>query len=95
MAVRGYVLIEAEVGKANAVGEAVRAVKHTDAELLPPAESRKLDEIKQRAIDSRGPIRERVELTLPYGPQVFEVYIEPVPAHDGKTNGLIGSVTRC
>ena len=31
MPVRGYVLIEAEVGKAKAVGEAVRAVKHTDA----------------------------------------------------------------
>ena len=34
MAVRGYVLIEAEVGKAKAVGEAVRAVKHTDARVV-------------------------------------------------------------
>ena len=33
MPVRGYVLIEAEVGKAKAVGEAVRAVKHTDARI--------------------------------------------------------------
>ena len=34
MAVRGYVLIEAEVGKAKAVGEAVRAVKHADARVV-------------------------------------------------------------
>lgn len=34
MAVRGYVLIEAEVGKAKAVGEAVRAVEHRDAKVV-------------------------------------------------------------
>lgn len=34
MAVRGYVLIEAEVGKAKAVGEAVRAVSHKDARVV-------------------------------------------------------------
>jgi DNA-binding Lrp family transcriptional regulator len=31
MAVRGYVLIEAEVGKAKAVGESVQSLKHADA----------------------------------------------------------------
>ena len=31
MAVRGYILIEAEVGKAKSVGEAVRALQHPDA----------------------------------------------------------------
>jgi len=31
MSVRGYVLIEAEVGKAKAVGEAVQKLKHHDA----------------------------------------------------------------
>lgn len=34
MAVRGYVLIEAEVGKAKAVGEAIKAVKHNDARVV-------------------------------------------------------------
>ena len=34
MAVRGYVLIEAEVGKAKAVGETVRGVKHDDARVV-------------------------------------------------------------
>jgi len=34
MSVRGYVLIEAEVGKAKAVGEAVRSVKHSDARVV-------------------------------------------------------------
>jgi DNA-binding Lrp family transcriptional regulator len=34
MAVRGYVLIEAEVGKAKAVGEAVQALTHPDARVL-------------------------------------------------------------
>ena len=31
MAVRGYILIEAEVGHAKSVGEAVVALKHADA----------------------------------------------------------------
>ena len=31
MTVRGYVLIEAEVGKAKAVGEAIQKLKHGDA----------------------------------------------------------------
>lgn len=31
MSVRGYVLIEAEVGKAKAVGETVQKLTHTDA----------------------------------------------------------------
>ena len=31
MAVRGYILIEAEVGRAKSVGEAVLALKHPDA----------------------------------------------------------------
>ena len=31
MSVRGYVLIEAEVGKAKAVGEAVQKLTHADA----------------------------------------------------------------
>ena len=34
MAVRGYVLIEADVGKAKSVGEAVNAVRHPDAKVL-------------------------------------------------------------
>lgn len=34
MSVRGYVLIESEVGKAKAVGEAVKSVKHTDARVI-------------------------------------------------------------
>lgn len=34
MAVRGYVLIEAEVGKAKAVGEAVSGLRHPDARVL-------------------------------------------------------------
>jgi DNA-binding Lrp family transcriptional regulator len=34
MTVRGYVLIEAEVGKAKAVGEAVRGVAHKDARVV-------------------------------------------------------------
>jgi DNA-binding Lrp family transcriptional regulator len=34
MAVRGYVLIEAEVGKAKAVGEAVTGLRHADAKVL-------------------------------------------------------------
>jgi DNA-binding Lrp family transcriptional regulator len=34
MSVRGYVLIEAEVGKAKAVGESIKAVKHTDARVV-------------------------------------------------------------
>ena len=34
MAVRGYVLIEGEVGKAKSVGEAVQALKHPDAKVL-------------------------------------------------------------
>jgi DNA-binding Lrp family transcriptional regulator len=31
MAVRGYVLVEADVGKAKSVGEAIRSLKHPDA----------------------------------------------------------------
>ena len=31
MPVRGYILIEAEVGHAKSVGDAVQALKHTDA----------------------------------------------------------------
>jgi len=34
MSVRGYVLIEAEVGKAKAVGEAVKALSHKDARVV-------------------------------------------------------------
>jgi DNA-binding Lrp family transcriptional regulator len=34
MAVRGYVLIEAEVGKAKAVGESVRKLSHADARVI-------------------------------------------------------------
>jgi len=34
MTVRGYVLIEAEVGKAKAVGEAVQTLTHPDARVL-------------------------------------------------------------
>ena len=34
MSVRGYVLIEADVGKAKAVGEAVKALEHTDAQVV-------------------------------------------------------------
>jgi DNA-binding Lrp family transcriptional regulator len=34
MAVRGYILIEAEVGKAKAVGEAVQAMSHGDARVV-------------------------------------------------------------
>jgi DNA-binding Lrp family transcriptional regulator len=33
MAVRGYVLIEAEVGRAKSVGEAVTKMKHPDAKV--------------------------------------------------------------
>ena len=33
MAVRGYVLIEADVGKAKSVGEAVQTLKHADAKV--------------------------------------------------------------
>jgi len=34
MSVRGYVLIEAEVGKAKAVGEAAQRLTHPDARVL-------------------------------------------------------------
>jgi len=34
MPVRGYVLIESEVGKAKAVGEAVKVLNHKDARIL-------------------------------------------------------------
>ena len=34
MTVRGYVLIEGEVGKAKSVGEAVRRLSHPDAKVL-------------------------------------------------------------
>ncbi|MBI4571019.1 MAG: Lrp/AsnC ligand binding domain-containing protein [Chloroflexi bacterium] len=34
MSVRGYVLIESDVGKAKSVGEAVKALGHTDATIL-------------------------------------------------------------
>ncbi len=34
MAVRGYILIEAEVGKAKSVGEAVRALTHSQAKVV-------------------------------------------------------------
>ena len=34
MSVRGYILIEAEVGKAKAVGESVRAMIHGDARVV-------------------------------------------------------------
>jgi DNA-binding Lrp family transcriptional regulator len=34
MAVRGYVLIEAEVGRAKSVGEALVALKHPDAKVV-------------------------------------------------------------
>ena len=34
MAVRGYVLIEAEVGKAKAVGESIKGAKHNDARVI-------------------------------------------------------------
>ena len=34
MSVRGYVLIEAEVGKAKSVGEAVQALSHSDASVV-------------------------------------------------------------
>jgi len=34
MSVRGYVLIEAEVGKAKAVGEAVKKMQHADAKVV-------------------------------------------------------------
>ena len=53
MAVRGYVLIEAEVGKAKAVGEAVRAVEHRDAGSSPSIRSPALR--RHRSARSRGP----------------------------------------
>ncbi len=34
MSVRGYVLIEGEVGKAKSVGELVQALNHADAKVL-------------------------------------------------------------
>ena len=34
MSVQGYILIEAEVGKAKAVGEAVQALSHADAKVV-------------------------------------------------------------
>ncbi len=34
MAVRGYILIEAEVGRAKSVGEAVLNLKHADAKVM-------------------------------------------------------------
>jgi DNA-binding Lrp family transcriptional regulator len=34
MSVRGYVLIETEVGKAKSVGEAMKALAHPDARVL-------------------------------------------------------------
>ncbi len=34
MAVRGYVLIESDVGEAKSVGETVRALTHSDARVL-------------------------------------------------------------
>jgi DNA-binding Lrp family transcriptional regulator len=34
MAVRGYVLIEAEVGRAKSVGEALTKLKHPDAKVV-------------------------------------------------------------
>ena len=34
MSVRGYVLIETEVGKAKSVGEAMQALSHPDARVL-------------------------------------------------------------
>ncbi len=34
MTVRGYVLIEGEVGKAKSVGEAVQALSHADAKVV-------------------------------------------------------------
>ena len=34
MAVRGYILIEAEVGKAKSVGEAVRVLTHSQAKVV-------------------------------------------------------------
>ena len=34
MTVRGYILIEAEVGRAKSVGEAVLKLKHTDARVV-------------------------------------------------------------
>ena len=34
MTVRGYVLIEGEVGQAKSVGEVVKALKHPDARVL-------------------------------------------------------------
>ena len=34
MAVRGYILIEAKVGKAKSVGEAVRALTHAQAKVV-------------------------------------------------------------
>ena len=34
MAVRGYILIEAEVGKAKSVGEAVQALAHAQAKVV-------------------------------------------------------------
>ncbi len=34
MTVRGYILIEAEVGRAKGVGEAVLKLKHTDARVV-------------------------------------------------------------
>jgi len=34
MSVRGYVLIEAEVGKAKAVGESIKKMQHGDAKVV-------------------------------------------------------------
>jgi DNA-binding Lrp family transcriptional regulator len=34
MSVRGYILIEAEVGKAKAVGEAIKKMHHGDAKVV-------------------------------------------------------------
>jgi DNA-binding Lrp family transcriptional regulator len=34
MSVRGYVLIEAEVGKAKAVGESIQKMHHVDAQVI-------------------------------------------------------------
>ena len=34
MSVRGYILIEAEVGKAKSVGEAVKQLRHADAKVI-------------------------------------------------------------
>jgi PAS domain S-box-containing protein len=68
-----------------------RVIGRTDAELLPPADSPRVEAIKRRALEEDRGAREVVALTWDGEAQYFDLAVEPQRDASGTTIGLVGA----